>query len=88
VAFLRLAGAFAGGLLMANSAPDLVTAVTGHTDLTPLAGKESSPAVNRVRPLDGGIRGRPPGEHVRRRFRILVCLLTRIVQKFDNEINV
>jgi hypothetical protein len=48
VAFLRLAGAFAGGLLMANSAPNLATAVTGHTDLTPLAGKESSPAVNLI----------------------------------------
>jgi hypothetical protein len=48
VAFLRLAGAFAGGLLMANSAPNLATAVTGHTHLTPLAGKESSPAVNLI----------------------------------------
>jgi hypothetical protein len=43
---VRQAGANAGGLLVANSAPPLATAVTGHTHLAPLAGKESSPKVN------------------------------------------
>lgn len=39
-------GAFIGGLLVGNSAPHLATAVTGRTHLTPLAGRESSAAVN------------------------------------------
>ena len=34
------------GVLMANSAPHLATAVTGRRHLTPLAGKDSAPAVN------------------------------------------
>jgi hypothetical protein len=36
------------GVLMANSAPHLATAASGHRHLTPLAGRESSPAVNLV----------------------------------------
>lgn len=36
------------GVLMANSAPHLATAVSGHRHLTPLAGRESSPATNLV----------------------------------------
>lgn len=31
---------------MANSAPHLATAVAGHRHLTPVGGRESSPAVN------------------------------------------
>lgn len=42
----RRAGAFAGGLLVANSAPHLATAAAGRTHLTPLAGRGSSPQVN------------------------------------------
>jgi hypothetical protein len=34
------------GVLVANSAPHLATAVSGRRHLTPLAGRESSPAVN------------------------------------------
>ncbi|WP_454083433.1 hypothetical protein [Georgenia sp. Marseille-Q6866] len=34
------------GVLVANSAPHLASAVTGRRHLTPLAGRESSPAVN------------------------------------------
>lgn len=40
------AGAFAAGLLCANSLPHLATAVTGHRHLTPIRGAESSPGVN------------------------------------------
>lgn len=43
---LNRVGAFAGGLLVGNSAPHLATAVTGRTHLTPLAGNESSSVVN------------------------------------------
>ena len=42
------AGAFVGGMLVANSAPHLASAVTGHAHLTPLAGRDSSPRVNLV----------------------------------------
>lgn len=42
----RRRGPFAGGLLVGNSAPHLATAVTGRRHLTPLAGKDSAPAVN------------------------------------------
>jgi hypothetical protein len=38
--------AVAAGVLVANSAPHLATAVTGRRHLTPLAGRDSSPAVN------------------------------------------
>jgi hypothetical protein len=34
------------GVLMANSAPHLATAVSGRRHLTPLAGRDSAPAVN------------------------------------------
>ncbi len=34
------------GVLVANSAPHLATAVSGRRHLTPLAGRDSSPAVN------------------------------------------
>ena len=34
------------GVLMANSTPHLATAVTGRRHLTPLAGKDSAPAIN------------------------------------------
>jgi hypothetical protein len=37
---------FAAGLLVANAAPHLATAVTGRRHLTPLAGSDSGPAVN------------------------------------------
>lgn len=57
MAFLRQAGAFAGGLLVANSAPHLATAVTGRTHLTPLAGRESSPAVNLIWGLGNALGG-------------------------------
>jgi hypothetical protein len=39
---------FAAGLLVANAAPHLATAVTGRRHLTPLAGRESGPGVNGV----------------------------------------
>ncbi|MDN5859007.1 MAG: hypothetical protein L0H84_10315, partial [Pseudonocardia sp.] len=39
---------FAAGMLVANSAPHLATAVTGRRHLTPLAGRQSGPAVNAV----------------------------------------
>lgn len=53
----RRAGTFVGGLLVANSAPHLATAVTGRTHLTPLAGKESSPAVNLAWGLGNAVAG-------------------------------
>ena len=37
---------FAAGLLVANAAPHLATAVTGRRHLTPLAGRDSGPGVN------------------------------------------
>ncbi|HEX6467995.1 MAG TPA: hypothetical protein VF069_02795 [Streptosporangiaceae bacterium] len=37
---------FAAGVLIANSAPHLATAVAGRRHLTPLAGRESGPGVN------------------------------------------
>ncbi|WP_046469683.1 hypothetical protein [Allosalinactinospora lopnorensis] len=37
---------FVAGVLVANSAPHLATAVTGHRHLTPLAGRNSGPTVN------------------------------------------
>jgi hypothetical protein len=57
MAALRQVGTFVGGLLVANSAPHLATAVTGKTHLTPLAGKESSPAVNLAWGLGNAIVG-------------------------------
>lgn len=42
----RRAGAFAAGVLCANSLPHLATAVTGHRHLTPLRGAQSSPRIN------------------------------------------
>ncbi|MBB4935213.1 hypothetical protein F4561_006107 [Lipingzhangella halophila] len=39
---------FVAGVLVANSAPHLATAVTGRRHLTPLAGRNSGPAVNAV----------------------------------------
>ena len=39
-------GAFAAGVLCANSLPHLATAVTGHGHLTPLRGRDSAPGVN------------------------------------------
>ncbi|GAA1993640.1 hypothetical protein [Amycolatopsis minnesotensis] len=39
---------FAAGVLIANSAPHLATAVTGRQHLTPLAGRGSGPKVNAV----------------------------------------
>lgn len=39
---------FIAGVLVANSAPHLATAVTGRQHLTPLAGRNSGPAVNAV----------------------------------------
>lgn len=39
-------GAFAAGVLCANSLPHLATAATGHRHLTPLAGRSSSAWVN------------------------------------------
>jgi len=44
----RLFGAFAAGVLCANSLPHLATAVTGHEHLTPLGGRRSSRVVNAV----------------------------------------
>ncbi|WP_324651499.1 hypothetical protein [Georgenia sp. H159] len=40
--------ALVSGVLVANSAPHLASAVAGRRHLTPLAGRESSPAVNGV----------------------------------------
>jgi hypothetical protein len=57
MAVLRQVGTFVGGLLVANSAPHLATAVTGRIHLTPLAGKESSPAVNLVWGLGNAVGG-------------------------------
>ena len=37
---------FFAGMLVGNSAPHLATAVTGRRHLTPLAGRDSGPAVN------------------------------------------
>lgn len=37
---------FVAGVLVANSAPHIATAVTGRKHLTPLRGRRSSPAVN------------------------------------------
>ena len=54
---VRRAGSFVGGLLVPNSAPHLASAVTGHTHLTPLAGKGSSPGVNLVWGLGNAIGG-------------------------------
>jgi hypothetical protein len=39
---------FFAGMLVANSAPHLATAVRGKTHLTPLRGRKSGPAVNAV----------------------------------------
>ncbi|HEV2935110.1 MAG TPA: hypothetical protein VGY96_18415 [Streptosporangiaceae bacterium] len=57
MAVTRHVGAFVGGLLVGNSAPHLATAVTGRTHLTPLAGKDSSPAVNLVWGLGNALGG-------------------------------
>lgn len=38
--------AAAAGVLVANSAPHLATAVAGRRHLTPLTGRDSAPAVN------------------------------------------
>ncbi|MEV4178418.1 hypothetical protein [Nonomuraea sp. NPDC049709] len=46
--FSPTARAFVAGMLVANSAPHLATAVTGHRHLTPVAGKTSGPGVNLV----------------------------------------
>jgi hypothetical protein len=54
---MKRAGAFAGGLLVGNSAPHLASAVTGRTHLTPLAGRESSAAVNLVWGLSSALAG-------------------------------
>lgn len=42
----RMAGAFAAGVLCANSLPHLATTVTGHEHLTPLGGRHSSRGIN------------------------------------------
>lgn len=42
----RLLGAFAGGALVANSAPHLATAAAGRTHLVPLAGRGAGAAPN------------------------------------------
>lgn len=39
---------FVAGVLVANSAPHLATAITGRRHLTPLAGRDSGPGVNAV----------------------------------------
>lgn len=39
---------FIAGVLVANVAPHLATAVTGRRHLTPLAGRDSGPGVNAV----------------------------------------
>ncbi|MEV0822243.1 hypothetical protein [Nonomuraea rubra] len=44
--FTPAARSFVAGLLVANSAPHLATAVTGRRHLTPLAGRGSGPGVN------------------------------------------
>ncbi|GLZ02649.1 hypothetical protein Acsp03_01160 [Actinomadura sp. NBRC 104412] len=45
----RLPGSpFFAGMLVANSAPHLATAVTGRRHMTPLAGRRSGPVVNGV----------------------------------------
>lgn len=54
---MKRTGAFIGGLLVGNSAPHLVTAVTGRTHLTPLAGKESSAVVNLIWGLSNALAG-------------------------------
>lgn len=51
------AGAFAAGVLVANSAPHLASAVTGRTHLTPLAGRQSSPKVNLLWGLGNAVGG-------------------------------
>jgi hypothetical protein len=53
----RRAGAFVGGLLVANSAPHLASAVAGHTHLTPVRGRNSSPRVNLVWGLANAVGG-------------------------------
>lgn len=42
------AAPYTAGLLVANSAPHLATAVARRRHLTPLAGRDSGPAVNAV----------------------------------------
>lgn len=54
---MKRVGPFVGGLLVGNSAPHLATAVTGRTHLTPLAGKESSAAVNLIWGLGNALAG-------------------------------
>lgn len=54
---VRQTGTFAGGLLVANGAPHLATAVTGRTHLIPLAGKESSATVNLIWGLGNALAG-------------------------------
>lgn len=39
---------FLAGILVANSAPHLATAITGRRHLTPLAGRDSGPRANAV----------------------------------------
>ncbi|XVQ13128.1 hypothetical protein ACQP1W_11470 [Spirillospora sp. CA-255316] len=39
---------FIAGVLVANAAPHLATAVTGRRHLTPLAGRDSGPVANAV----------------------------------------
>ncbi|MDT0305236.1 hypothetical protein [Streptomonospora wellingtoniae] len=39
---------FAAGVLIANSAPHIATAISGRRHLTPLAGRDSGPAANGV----------------------------------------
>src|SRR4051812_45955686 len=57
MSLMRRAGAFAAGVLVANSAPHLATAVSGRIHLTPLAGKESSPRINLVWGLANALGG-------------------------------
>lgn len=57
MAAMKQAGAFVGGLLVGNSPPHLATAVAGRTHLTPLAGRESSAAVNLVWGLGNVVAG-------------------------------
>jgi hypothetical protein len=56
MAAMKQAGAFVGGLLV-GSPPHLATAVAGRTHLTPLAGRESSAAVNLVWGLGNVVAG-------------------------------
>jgi hypothetical protein len=52
------------GVLVANSAPHLATAVAGRRHLTPLAGRDSAPAANLVGGalvLRGAAAARQPG---------------------------